>query len=226
MLEKFYHDFDHLIVLDVETTGLDPQKDEIIELGGICLRLSPNGPEPADELNMLIRLSEGRSLTPFITGLTGISSELLAHHGLEKSAAGQRLAKLLDVSRPLVVAYNAQFDLCFLYYFLRRLDKSPLLQGIRMLDALTIYRDRRDYPHKLKDAIAAYGLSAENTHRAIDDARAALQLLGAMETEQDDIARYINLFGFNPRYGEPRPRIASITYRPQSFDRSRPLYLK
>ena len=47
-----------------------------------------------------------------------------------------------------------------------------------------------------------------------------------METEQDDIARYINLFGFNPRYGEPRPRIASITYRPQSFDRSRPLYLK
>ncbi len=226
MLENFHHAFDHLIVLDVETTGLNPKTDEIIELGGICLQLTATGPQPAAELNMLIHLSPGRELTPFITDLTGISPKLLEHQGLDKATAAERLARLLDVSRPLVAAYNAQFDLCFLYYFLQKQGKTSLLQGIQMLDALTVYRDRRDYPHKLKDAITAYELPAENTHRAIDDARAAFELLGAMEAERDDLSRYINLFGFNPRYGEPRPRIASITYRAQNFDRRQPLYAK
>lgn len=73
MLENFHHAFDHLIVLDVETTGLNPKTDEIIELGGICLQLTATGPQPAAELNMLIHLSPGRELTPFITDLTGIS---------------------------------------------------------------------------------------------------------------------------------------------------------
>ena len=87
----------------------------------------------------------------------------------------------------------------------------------KMLDAMTVYKDRREYPHKLENAIEAYGLHGQNTHRAIDDARATLELLDAMASEEDDILHYVNLFGYNPKYGVSGPRISSVTYRPQSL---------
>ena len=58
----------------------------------------------------------------------------------------------------------------------------------------------------------------------MDDARAALALLGAMEAERDDLDRYIDLFGTHPKYGVSGKRISSVTYRPQSYQRTRPLY--
>ena len=94
-----------------------------------------------------------------------------------------------------------------------------------MLDALTVYKDRRPYPHRLENAIAAYGLTdVQNSHRAIDDTAAMLALLEAMAKEEDDLDRYVNLFGYNPRYGVSGPRIGSVTYLPQPYDRQRKLY--
>ena len=68
-----------------------------------------------------------------------------------------------------------------------------------------MYRDRRDYPHKLNDAITAYGLEdqAVNSHRAVDDARAAAVLLEAMAAERDDLDRYVDLFGYSPSTVSP-----------------------
>ena len=58
----------------------------------------------------------------------------------------------------------------------------------------------------------------------MDDASAALEVLLAMERERDDIGQYINLFGYNPRYGVPKPQIGSIRYEPQPFQRQKLLY--
>ncbi len=224
MLATLFSQFDHIIVLDVETTGLNHKTDEIIEFGGLCLSQDGNSYKTDEELNMLIRLSAGHKLTPFITELTGITQKALDHQGLDKKTACSKLVHLLNKSRPLVVAYNAQFDLCFLYYFLNTFQQAGLLKNIRMLDAMTIYKDRQDYPHKLANAIDVYQLKTQNTHRAIDDARAAFELLDAMDKERPDLEHYLNLFGFNPKYGISGPRISSITYKPQNFDRSLPLY--
>ena len=136
-------------------------------------------------------------------------------------------AELLEgAERPLVVAYNAQFDLNFLDHFLRPCGRVEVLGPPRFLDALTVYRDRRDYPHKLENAIAAYHLEdrAVNSHRAIDDARAAALLLEAMAAERDDLEQYIDLFGSHPKYGVSGRKISSVTYRPQPYDRRKPLY--
>ena len=75
-------------------------------------------------------------------------------------------------------------------------------------------------------AIAAYGLEdqAVNSHRAVDDARAAAVLLGAMAEERDDLLQYVDLFGYSPKYGVSGRRIASVAYRPQSYQRLHPLY--
>lgn len=223
MATRLLETFDRIVVFDTETTGLDFVHDEIIELGAVCLTAEGETASMDD----LIRLPPGRTLPPFITELTGITPDQLAAEGVEKSRAAERFCRLLEGARqPLLAAYNAQFDLSFLYYLLRPLGRAAALVPPRFLDLLTVYRDRRDYPHRLSDAIAAYGLgeTAVNSHRAVDDARAALALLEAMETERDDLDRYLDLFGTHPKYGRAGKGIASVTYRPQSFRRTRPLY--
>ena len=60
--------------------------------------------------------------------------------------------------------------------------------------------------------------------RAIDDARAAALLLEAMAAERDDLEQYIDLFGSHPKYGVSGRKISSVTYRPQPYDRRKPLY--
>ena len=175
----------------------------------------------------LIRLPEGQRLPPFITDLTGITDEQLLAEGVEQEAAVEDFCRLLEgAERPLLVAYNAQFDLNFLYHFLRPYGKVGVLRLPRFLDALTVYKDLRDYPHKLHNASDAYGLNevAVNSHRAVDDARATVLLLEAMAAEKDDLERYMDLFGTHSKYGMSGRKIASVTYRTQPYQRIRPLY--
>lgn len=219
---ELWNRFDRLVMFDTETTGIAFGKDRIIEIGAVALKRDGE----RGSFNALLRLPEGQTLPPFITQLTGITDDQLAREGVDDSTAAEGLCRLLEgAERPLLSAYNAQFDLNFLYYLLRPLGLLPVLQKPRFLDALTVYRDRRDYPHKLCNAIEAYGLTeAENSHRAVDDARAAVLLLEAMAAEKDDLLQYIDLFGVHPKYGVSGRKISSVTYCPQSYDRRAPLY--
>ena len=222
-MESLWARFDRVVVFDTETTGIEFRKDRIIEIGAVSLECG----READSFNCLILLPEGRTLPPLITELTGITDSQLLAEGVEPEIAAESFCRLLDgAERSLLVAYNAQFDLNFLYYFLRPCGRETILKAPRFLDALTVYRDRRDYPHKLCNAIEAYGLtdSAVNSHRAVDDARATVQLLEAMAAEQDDLDRYLDLFGTHPKYGLSGRKIASVTYRSQPYRRTVPLY--
>lgn len=226
MLESLKEQFDRIVVFDTETTGIQHKTDEIIEIGIMQASFGADRPVPEREDDLLIRLTPGKTLPPFITNLTGITDEMLRTQGVDKAEACRILEPFFTGGRTLLVAYNAQFDLCFLYYFLRNFDRAGLLRGVRMLDAMTVYKDRRPYPHKLQNAIDAYGLETQNTHRAVDDARATLELLYAMAAEQDDLDRYVNLFGYNPKYGVSGPRISSVCYVPQGYHETQKLYEK
>lgn len=222
-MEELWQRFDRIVVFDTETTGIEFGRDRIIELGAVKLEAGAE----TGSLNALVRLPEGVRLPPFIVDLTGITDEQLSSEGVDQEEAAEDFCRLLEgCERPLLVAYNAQFDLNFLYHFLRPCGRVGVLGPPRFLDALTVYRDRRDYPHKLCDAIAAYSLEGEavNSHRAIDDARAAAQLLEKMAAEQDNLDRYIDLFGTHPKYGMEGRKIRSVTYRTQPYRRGLPLY--
>ena len=101
-----------------------------------------------------------------------------------------------------------------------------VLKGKDKLDLLTVYKDRRSYPHKLCNAIDAYDLSGSvvNSHRAVDDVLATVEVMKAMERERNDLHRYINLFGYNSKYGISGKPIGSVTYKPQGYDPMAPLY--
>jgi DNA polymerase-3 subunit epsilon len=128
----------------------------------------------------------------------------------------------------LLLAYNAHFDLSFLYYFLLRSGDPMILKGKDKLDLLTVYRDRRNFPHKLCNAIDAYGLAGQvvNSHRAVDDVLATVAVMRAMEDEKDDLLNYVNLFGYIPKFGIDGKPIGSVTYKPQPYDSPIPLYRK
>jgi DNA polymerase-3 subunit epsilon len=225
MLDKLFEHCDSIVVIDVETTGLNPRRDEIIELGLLRAVQVGGALIPSEETSLLIRLSPGRKLDETITRITGITQEQLERGGVEKAEACKTLEGFLG-GRPLIVAYNAAFDMGFIHSFLKRFGRESLLGKVRLLDALTVYRDRRDYPHKLENALAAYRVERLSAHRAAGDAAATFSLLCAMEKELDDLDRYIGILGYNPKYGVTDSHLKDVRYVPQPFDRRVKAYEK
>ena len=165
-------------------------------------------------------------MPPKIQELTGISTQDLREKGLPKTRVCRDIAQMIR-GNTLLLAYNAHFDLSFLFYMLLRDGDPTILKGKDKLDLLTVYRDRHSFPHKLCNAIDVYGLSGKvvNSHRAVDDVIATVAVMEEMEKEKNDLLRYVNLFGYNPKYGIDGKPIGSVTYKPQPYNPKAPLYL-
>ena len=224
--ETLFDKYDRLVLFDTETTGLLFNRDEIIEFAAVVVESRNGTPTVIQEYDELIALSPGGFVPPKIEQLTGISTQDLRERGLPKTRVAQDIAQMLK-GNTLLLAYNAHFDLSFLYYFLLRHGDPMILKGKDKLDLLTVYKDRRPYPHKLCNAIEAYGLTGKvvNSHRAVDDVIATVAVMEEMEKEKADLECYVNLFGYNPRFGIDGKPIGSVTYRPQPYNASQPLYL-
>ena len=225
-LESLFSRYDRLVFFDTETTGLQFARDEIIEFAAVVMELRDGKATVIQEYDELIALSPGGFVPPKIQELTGISTADIRERGLPKTRVARDVGEMLK-GNTLLLAYNAHFDLSFLYYFLLR-DGDPLvLKGKDKLDLLTVYKDRHPYPHKLCCAIDVYGLGDKyvNSHRAVDDVLATAAVALEMEAERDDLHMYINLFGYNPKYGVDGKTISTVTYKPQPYDPKQPLYL-
>ena len=223
--ETLFDKYDRLLIFDTETTGLLFNRDEIIEFAAAVVENRNGVPTVVEEYDELIALSPGGFVPPNIEELTGISTQDLRERGLPKTRVAQDIARMIK-GNTLLLAYNAHFDLSFLYYFLLRHGDPMILKGKDKLDLLTVYKDRRPYPHKLCNAIEAYGLDDRvvNSHRAVDDCVATVAVMEEMEKEKADLERYVNLFGYNPKYGIEGKPIGSVTYKPQPYNPRGPLY--
>lgn len=224
-LSALFSKYDRLVLFDTETTGLRYSRDEIIEFAAVVVEQRNGKAEILEEYDQLITLSPGGFIPPNIQQLTGITNEDVAQRGIPKAQVCADIARMIQ-GNTLLLAYNAHFDLCFLYYLLLRHGNPDILKGKDKLDLLTVYKDRHSYPHKLCNAIEVYNLSGQvvNSHRAVDDVIATVAVMLEMEKEKDDIQNYVNLFGYNPKYGISGKPIGSITYKPQQFDPAEPLY--
>ena len=225
--ETLFANYDRLLLMDTETTGLDFARDEVIEFSAVAVDQVDGQAKTVLEYDQLVSLSPGGFVPDKITKLTGISTQDLRERGVPKTRVCRDIAEMIQ-GRTLLLAYNAHFDLSFLFYMLLRDGDPAILKGKDKLDLLTVYKDRRPFPHKLCNAIEAYGLSGKvvNSHRAIDDVIATVAVMEEMEKEKPDLDRYINLFGFNPKWGLSGKAIGSVTYKPQPYDSALPLYEK
>ena len=224
-LDSLFTKYDRLVLFDTETTGLNYVRDEIIEFAAVVVERIDGKVTIVQEYDQLVTLSPGGFVPENIQKLTGISTLDIQERGIPKPRVCRDIAEMIQ-GNTLLLAYNAHFDLSFLFYLLLRHGDPAILKGKDKLDLLTVYRDRRDFPHKLASAIDAYGLTGKvvNSHRAVDDVIATVAVMEAMETEKDDLHRYVNLFGYSPKYGLEGKPIGSVTYKAQPYSRRVPLY--
>ncbi len=223
--EKLFSQYDRLFLFDTETTGLSYSRDEIIEFAAVVVEQKDGEPVVVEEYDQLITLSPGVTVPLEIEKLTGISNQDILARGISKQQVCADIARMV-AGNTLLLAYNAHFDLSFLFYLLLRDGDPAILKGKDKLDLYTVYKDRRPYPHKLCHAIEAYGLGDQvvNSHRAVDDVIATVAVMKSIEAERSDLERYINLFGYNPKYGVEGKPIGSVTYKPQPYNSTKPLY--
>lgn len=168
------------VVVDLETTGGSPQTNGITEIGAVRVR----GGEVLGEFQTLV--NPGTPIPPFIALLTGIDDAMVAR----APRIEQALPAFLEFARgSVLVAHNAGFDVGFLKANAAR-QEIPW-PGFEVLDTVRIARhvvtDDEAPNRKLATLARLFGATTTPTHRALDDARATVDVLHAM------IARLGNL---------------------------------
>lgn len=150
------------IVLDLETTGLDPQMEGIIEIAAVRL---DHGVETA-HFHRLV--NPGVEISPASQAIHGITEEMIA----DAPSVASMLPEFLEFAGnyPLV-AHNAPFDIGFLNRALGLASRPPLDNPI--FDSLDIAKEvlPEQRSHKLEAVCKALGHEAQGFHRALDDAR-------------------------------------------------------
>ena len=153
-------------VFDIETTGLEAEKDKITEIGAVKIK---NG-TVTDAFSTFV--NPGIYIPEFITKLTGITDEMV------KDAPDTE--KALDgfsefVGGLPVVAHNASFDTGFIKYNVKKYGRKF---GNAAIDTLQLSRSLFPELGKYKLNIVArhLGVKLENHHRAVDDAGATAHI--------------------------------------------------
>lgn len=161
--------FDGFAVIDLETTGLSPHTDRVIEIA--VVHVDPMG-VVTDRWETL--LNPGRDLGP--QRVHGIrAADVLGAPGFQDVAA--QLVGLLEGRVP--VAHHAAFDSRFLF---AELERSGVGVWSRPAFLCTMQLARHFLPgsgRALGDCCAAYDIRPDGAHRALHDAVATARLLGA-----------------------------------------------
>lgn len=203
---------DDYVVLDLETTGLDPSFDEIIEIAAI--RFS-NG-EKVSEFATLVKPEN--KIDEYITQLTGITNEMVKNAPkIEKV-----LPELINfIGDSVIIAHNANFDINFLYDNCMFCLNAPFPNDF--IDTMRISRRLfKDIRHRLVDLANEFKISVDLQHRATADCEITQKVYEYMRAhcrENDiDIAAFLKAShgrGFD---------LADIKPETEEFDSSHPIY--
>ena len=183
-----------VVAIDLETTGADPYKDRIIEVGALIIE---NG-VPAGEFSELV--NPDMPLSPGIIKLTGITPVMLKDARDAASVLEDFLQFLPDDA--LCIAHNAAFD----RQFLRIATKDRFRHSV--LD--TVELSRICFPtlpsHSLAVLTEIFGFASEKTsHRALADCETLAQLWEAILQKAQEIPLAVvgemnRLLAANPRH--------------------------
>lgn len=156
------------VVFDIETTGLDPFYDEIIEIGAIKVKDGI----VTDTFSTLIKPEY--EISEFITELTGITNEMVK----DAPKINEVLPNFITfIEDDILVGHNVNFDINFIYDNLVKINQEPLKNDF--VDTLRL--SRRLLPnlshHRLIDLTEYYKINNIGGHRAIRDTEMTLEVL-------------------------------------------------
>lgn len=163
------------VVVDLETTGLDPYKGcEIIEIGVT---------EIID--NKIVKnysrfVKPKKNIPAFITEITNISNEMVKY----EDSIEEVLPRFRNyIGDRTIIAHNAKFDLKFLNYYLEELNLEPIHKHICTLELLKKKKSYKGKNKKLETACEYYGIENKNAHRADSDTLATAKLFLKIKDE-------------------------------------------
>ncbi|MBQ1388913.1 MAG: type I-E CRISPR-associated endoribonuclease Cas2 [Clostridia bacterium] len=148
------------ILLDIETTGLSKEKDDILEIGFVKI----SGGKIISQRSFLINVEK---IPDEIVKLTGITPEMVQSEGVDLKTALEETFDIIDDKNVLI--YNADFDLGFLKKGAESCDVD--LPDIHLLDVFELAKKMiRSAPnHKLETVAVQLGIEKKQNHRAVED---------------------------------------------------------
>lgn len=155
------------ILLDVETTGLDQRKDEVVELGMIKFDYLPDG-RIAGIRDVFSSFNEPHEpIPPDVIALTGITNEMVAGHRIDEAAVSSFADEAV-----IIIAHNSGFDRKFAERY------WPIFQRKAWGCSATEIEWRK---HGFEGSRLGYLLNGtgffHQAHRAVDDCHALLEIL-------------------------------------------------
>ncbi|MFI3171239.1 MAG: PolC-type DNA polymerase III [Eubacteriales bacterium] len=180
---------DTYIVFDIETTGFSSIKDKIIEIGAVKVLKG----EIIDTYSTFV--NPERPIPFKIEQLTGINDNMV----MEAPTIEAVLPEFLKfVGEAVLVAHNASFDVGFIEQNCRYQDIVPDFTSLDTVGLARVLLPNIS-KYKLNVVAKALGISLENHHRAVDDARATaeifLRFLEMLKEQHIFDLKEINQFG-------------------------------
>ena len=172
-------------VVDIETTGLSPLWDEIIELGAIKYK---NG-VPVAEYSTLLHIDD--ELDPFIVSLTGITDSMLS----DAPRINDKISEFIDfIGSDTVIGHNIGFDINFIYDASLRYAGKPFsndhINTVRFANRLL-----PDLPSKSLSCICdKFNISTDGAHRAIGDCKLTNEIYQRLVSLVDDRELFLSQF--------------------------------
>ena len=162
------------VVLDTETTGLDPKMGHrLVEIGAVeLINHTPTG------VNYQTYINPERDVDPGAQEIHGLTNEFLKQH----PTFGDISAEFIDfLSNSTLVIHNAPFDLAFINMELNRLGE-PSISSERVIDTLVLARKKFPGAQANLDALCRR-FAIENRHRELHGALVDAALLADVYIE-------------------------------------------
>lgn len=201
------------VALDVETTGLDPYFDEVIEVSAVRYK------DGAAVGSFTSLVKPNNEVDEFITELTGITNDMLAN----APALPEVLPQLLNfVGSSVIVGHNVNFDINFIYDTVSRCNLGAFSNDFidTMRIARLAFKGLENY--RLTTLVKVFGIANIPQHRAEADCLAAAGCYEYMKTwAQQNNIKFADLLA------KAQPlKASSIAATVTEFDESHPLYNK
>lgn len=193
---------------DLETSGLDPKSDRIMQFAGIRTDESLNRID--EPYNILVKLSNEILPSPFATLTTGITPQMTQQDGITEAELSNLLANEIFTPGTIAVGYNnigfddefvrnlffRNFYDAYTWQWADKRSRWDLLDVVRMTRALRpdgikwVEKDGKP-SNKLTDLSSANGLEHTHAHDALSDVEALISVVKLLKAKQPQIFDYL-----------------------------------
>lgn len=189
--DKLSNPVTSFVCFDIETTGLNPQTDKVIEIGAVKVKDKKIVAYFSELINPGIKLST------LITNLTGINDDMLRDAGPEEMV----IQKFVDfIEDYVLIGHNIIFDFSFIKTAAARIQVGFEKKGIDTLELCRKLHGNLE-SRSLESMCRYYNINNEHAHRAYEDAKATVNLYVKLCNEFFDNA---------PKVFEPKPLIYKV----------------